>query len=286
MNEEIVVLLAIPLVIIAIVLLALILNKIANSYVKKHATELIERTKPLSVEYDVLAKNLVTNKIKFSKYIESLNLNMTFDCSRNIVTNAENNPLKYVIKYSNIEYDIETLANVDFCREYLTNLSKFTDMSKEIWLNIKKLLPLWVNLSVSKKAIPYIVINAMELYKFKKPIFIFSYVSPAGKSEKKFDVVIDDKITSQIVSEISSKLNKNEYTKSQRNAMTKDLREAIKKRDNYTCCICGNSVLKEPNLLLEVDHIIPVAKGGKTQADNLQTLCWRCNRSKGQDILT
>ena len=46
--------------------------------------------------------------------------------------------------------------------------------------------------------------------------------------------------------------------------MTQDLREAIKKRDNYTCCKCGNSVFKEPNLLLEVDHIIPVSKGGLT----------------------
>ena len=68
------------------------------------------------------------------------------------------------------------------------------------------------------------------------------------------------------------------HSKKQRAAMTQDLREAIKKRDNYTCCKCGNSVFKEPNLLLEVDHIIPVSKGGLTVESNLQTLCWRCNR--------
>ncbi|MBR2352886.1 MAG: HNH endonuclease, partial [Clostridia bacterium] len=32
---------------------------------------------------------------------------------------------------------------------------------------------------------------------------------------------------------------------------------------------------------LEVDHIIPVSKGGKSTLDNLQTLCERCNRGKG-----
>ena len=66
--------------------------------------------------------------------------------------------------------------------------------------------------------------------------------------------------------------------------MTQDLREAIKKRDNYTCCKCGNSVFKEPNLLLEVDHIIPVSKGGLTVESNLLTLCWRCNREKADSI--
>ena len=41
----------------------------------------------------------------------------------------------------------------------------------------------------------------------------------------------------------------------------------------------------EPNLLLEIDHIIPVSKGGLTEESNLQTLCWKCNRSKSDKIL-
>jgi len=52
-------------------------------------------------------------------------------------------------------------------------------------------------------------------------------------------------------------------------------------RDNHTCKICGNSTNQEPNLLLEVDHIVPIAKGGITSEDNLQCLCWKCNRTKG-----
>ena len=66
--------------------------------------------------------------------------------------------------------------------------------------------------------------------------------------------------------------------------MTPELRNKIKKRDNYTCQKCGVSVKDEPTLLLEVDHIIPISKGGKSVEENLQCLCWKCNRSKGTKI--
>lgn len=71
----------------------------------------------------------------------------------------------------------------------------------------------------------------------------------------------------------------------QRALMTPALRESIKQRDHYTCQKCGVSVEEEPHLLLEIDHIVPISKGGMTSVDNLQTLCWKCNRSKGAKLL-
>ena len=68
--------------------------------------------------------------------------------------------------------------------------------------------------------------------------------------------------------------------------MTSSLREKIKVRDDYTCQICGLSTYDEKNLLLEIDHITPLSKGGMTAENNLQTLCWRCNRTKGAKVLT
>lgn len=56
-------------------------------------------------------------------------------------------------------------------------------------------------------------------------------------------------------------------------------------RDKYTCKNCGISTNDEPNLLLEIDHIIPLSKNGITTENNLQTLCWKCNRKKGSKII-
>lgn len=71
----------------------------------------------------------------------------------------------------------------------------------------------------------------------------------------------------------------------QRALMTTELRKKILTRDGYKCKHCGASISNEPNLLLEIDHIIPVSKGGLTTEDNLQTLCWKCNRRKGSKIV-
>lgn len=49
------------------------------------------------------------------------------------------------------------------------------------------------------------------------------------------------------------------------------------KRDEFTCGYCGR---KSPDVVLEVDHIVPVALGGRDDEINLLTSCWECNRGK------
>ena len=85
----------------------------------------------------------------------------------------------------------------------------------------------------------------------------------------------------ELIHKLEEKLTYTAFAKEQRALLTGKMRKAIKERDNYTCKNCGNSIHNEPNLLLEVDHIIPIKKGGLTEEKNLQTLCWRCNRHKG-----
>jgi 5-methylcytosine-specific restriction endonuclease McrA len=42
---------------------------------------------------------------------------------------------------------------------------------------------------------------------------------------------------------------------------------------------CGQSA-KNDGVAVEVDHIVPVAKGGTNDIENLQTLCRNCNQGK------
>ncbi len=69
-----------------------------------------------------------------------------------------------------------------------------------------------------------------------------------------------------------------EFAKYQRSLLSSELRYDILKRDNFRCVICGRS--QADGVKLHVDHIIPVSKGGKTEWNNLRTLCEDCNLGK------
>ena len=71
------------------------------------------------------------------------------------------------------------------------------------------------------------------------------------------------------------------YSKKQRSLMTKELRERIAFRDNYTCQICGKYM--PDGVGLHIDHIIPVSRGGKSIPSNLQVLCSKCNGKKSKN---
>lgn len=68
----------------------------------------------------------------------------------------------------------------------------------------------------------------------------------------------------------------------ERGKVTNKMRFSIYSRDGYRCCMCGK---RDRGDNLEIDHIYPIAKGGKSTYDNLQTLCHRCNQKKGANIV-
>jgi len=211
------------------------------------------------------------------------------EVSSTVFASAENNPLVYVVKnfYPNKEMYPEQIQKLQLLVEELETLKEakqIIDNYKQDYQQYIENVPDYVMSNdeagfYSRLGFAYID-ESMLTVEYK-----FSYTSGGGLAQRSFTVPMTEDTIAELITMLQSKLTAGAFAKEQRALMTRKLRDAIKIRDNYTCCICGNSVAAEPNLLLEIDHIIPIAKGGTTEENNLQTLCWKCNRSKGSKII-
>jgi len=76
-------------------------------------------------------------------------------------------------------------------------------------------------------------------------------------------------------------VKRSEGTKRTKRDPSLALRFFVLKRDRFCCVACGRSPATVAGLVLEVDHIHPWSKGGETIEENLQSLCFDCNRGKG-----
>ncbi|NWJ95774.1 MAG: HNH endonuclease [Chloroflexi bacterium] len=61
------------------------------------------------------------------------------------------------------------------------------------------------------------------------------------------------------------------------------LRFEVLRRDNFRCCFCGANA--KEGVELQIDHKIPVSRGGTNDPHNLQTLCQACNLGKSSQLL-
>lgn len=60
-------------------------------------------------------------------------------------------------------------------------------------------------------------------------------------------------------------------------------REAIYRRDKYTCQLCGKEINDRANLTL--DHVKSRKRGGSNEVSNLVTACVKCNCSKADKTI-
>ena len=231
------------------------------------------------------ASNYNFTRKEWSKDIKS---NRVHNCSASVCKNANNQPFKYLCKYFDIKIGEDTLSNFesvlnDFAaaEQGKVLLQRERDL---ILNNISNDIPKLIYSFSKKKLIEKLGFEVIDLSDLYFPVYTFQYVSAGGNSSSKCDIKLNVENLDKFVNHLNDLVKFRNSVEGQRALMTSKLREKIKVRDNYTCQSCRLSTNEEKNLLLEIDHVIPLSKGGITSEDNLQTLCWKCNRSKGSKI--
>lgn len=106
----------------------------------------------------------------------------------------------------------------------------------------------------------------------------FEYTSPKGRNTwyKNYDFSTEEMVEYLIQCE---RIEKNKQSAQyQRSIMSASMRYDVMKRDGFRCVLCGRGA--SDGVKLHVDHIVPIARGGKTIKSNLRTLCEDCNLGK------
>ena len=202
-----------------------------------------------------------------------------YECSRTVCDNARKEPFKYICKYFGIKADEETLEKFETA---LNDFSAAEDGKvalkaerEAILESISADIPWAIKKFSQKKLEKNLGFEEVDFSTLYFPKYEFKYTSAGGNTGTTYDVVMDIDNLNRFVVYLSEKIKFSKSVAGQRALMTSKLRQHIKERDHFTCKCCGASIEAEPHLLLEIDHIIPVSKGGLTTEDNLQTLCWR-----------
>lgn len=208
------------------------------------------------------------------------------NASLQVVRNASADPIKYLMKYFAIKADQDTLADVQRVAEDISRLEEAVANveGREADITAKINPPTFILQHYRAEFWDQIGVHLSPI-KVPYPQYKFQYTSAGGNSSQTAAVELNTPTLEALSSTLVDKIRWAKSAAGQRALMTTKLREQIKARDSYTCLYCGVSVTTEPHLLLEVDHIVPVSKGGLSVHENLQTLCWKCNRSKGAKIV-
>lgn len=78
-------------------------------------------------------------------------------------------------------------------------------------------------------------------------------------------------------------IDSSKFSNYKRIGISKTMRFDILVRDDFKCQTCGRTL--RDGVSLEVDHKMPVSKGGTNSIDNLWTLCNVCNSGKSDKVV-
>lgn len=241
----------------------------------------------------VYYKNVKLVKDCSVKYKALMELNRKYQFCRISQNNYISTKVKTLstLQYFNIENKIidEIISNKNL---YSYLISAAEENGKK-WISyqydIDKLPPYMIelksiNIKISQRNFNKIEKKLINKSIFNEPviqpdiIYRVSYTSPAGRKSYLKEWKISFHNLKYYFLQAEKKVEYKQSAKYERQRLSPSLRYEILKRDGFKCKLCGRS--SSNGVELEVDHIIPVSKGGKTVKSNLRVLCKDCNRGK------
>ncbi len=180
--------------------------------------------------------------------------------------------------------------------EYYDNLLAKIEANKMLYAEYREeycAIKTTADRSVVKKfLIPFFLYKIIESFQFKQHQLVprmdtsfvirTTYISPKGKNAYQKACTYSLMETRRVLEEVHLSIERKKTKEYQRAMMSDALRYEIMHRDGFRCQLCGVSA--KDGAMLHVDHIVPVSKGGKTEKNNLRTLCDRCNLGKRNRI--
>ena len=175
--------------------------------------------------------------------------------------------------------DIENNAKIYPIYISAVNNITFGEFEKEPFKLLKKLV-----LIIEKRHFDNAIKRPLIEFKISVKLFLTNINGSCLNSNSK--VFYKDEVL-EIIKKLGQKLGDfylderiwDSICRVERAKVSNKMRFAVYRRDGNRCRYCGATSN------LEVDHIFPIAKGGKTTFDNLQTLCARCNSQKSDKII-
>lgn len=208
-----------------------------------------------------------------------------------VYKNSQLDMYRYIVKYffHSTKVDEETMQIIEAILQKYNTIDKtyailsdeYTTLMDYVQKHMYRGAYIFQSMTMKK-------LGSRKLPKFTRDYYMwysFEYSSPTNRKQYKNTIILDEPRLQDFAQYLNGIIKYQKSAKYQRQLMTPQLRENILSRDHHTCKYCGVSRTAQSHLLLEVDHILPISKGGITAIDNLQSLCWKCNRSKGSKIV-
>lgn len=267
-ENDFIIVISIGLCIVAICIIAFCIGRIQNKQYEPKVVETSKRYSDITRLNKEYKFNNVSSKIVYSKTLNTKQMFDKFDLDGYFQQMVELNMSELRQKKAYL------LENATLKKSYDSELQNIHGFADEEY--VKKLKLSW-------KRYHEVELELCNLIEKNPPqnieiICYKLYTSPKGQNSytqnKRFFSYELEKAFQKAIESKKIRESK-EY---QRRTMSDSLRYDILKRDGFRCVLCGRSAAD--GVKLHVDHIKPIAKGGKTVEFNLRTLCEHCNWGK------